>query len=60
MIFILICFHLGNFYSTDIPSINKTKYIAKLSHDTAAILSSVKYAIRLVQLFFTAFEKLNI
>ena len=29
------------FYSTEIAFINKTKYIAKLSHDTTAILSSV-------------------
>ena len=48
------------FYLTDIASINKTNYISKQSHDTAAILSSVKYALRLVQLFFKAFKKLNI
>ena len=60
MIFILICFHVGNLNLTDIASINKTNYISKPSHDTAAIYSSVKCAIRLVQLFFTAIAKLNI
>ena len=48
------------FYLTDIASINKTNYISKQSHDTAAILSSVKYAVRLDHLFSTAFEKMNI
>ena len=58
-------FHIGllscrQFYLTDIASINKTNYISKQSHDTAAIIFLVKYAVRLVQLFYTAFEKLNI
>ncbi len=45
------------FYPTEIASVNKTNYISKQlqSHDTAAILSSVKCVIRLVQLFFAAF-----